>query len=163
MSVAAILLCTTLVTNVGNTSVATRDCREVAPPMVMKAPVQNTTVAYMQPPVATNNQTVVARWTEKSATEVQSANSVELQAMLPVNGTVSPTEASKPAIAKPVKPYRMKAAKQSQNRKLRKTPRRVKETREANRISRPAIQHRPAKKLSAWEKLQGMLIGRPRT
>ena len=163
MSLAAILICTTLVTNVGNMSIVTNDCREVAPPMVMKAPTENKTVAFMQPPPVTVNETVVERWVEKAETEVQPANSVDLQAMLPANDSVSPTVEPKPAIAKSAKPNRMKAAKHFQNRKLRKAPRRAMGTREANRIQRPAIQHRQPKKLTAWEKLQGILIGRPKT
>lgn len=163
MTVAAILICTTLVTNVGNMSIATNDCREVAPPMVMKAPAENKTVSLKQPPPATTNETVVERWAEKAATEVQPANSVDLQAMLPANDSFSPTVDAKPAIAKSAKPNRMKAAKQSQNRKLRKAPRRAMGAREANRIQRPAVQHRQPKKLTAWEKLQGILIGRPKT
>ncbi len=163
MSLAAILICTTLVTNVGNTSVVTNDCREVAPPMVMKAPTENKTVAFMQPPPATVNETVVEPWAEKAETEVQPASSVDLQATLPENDSVSPTVEPKLTVAKSAKPNRVKAAKQSQNRKLRKAPRRAMGIREANRIQRPAIQLRQPKKLTAWEKLQGILIGRPKT
>ncbi len=163
MSIAAILLCTTLVTNVANTSVVTRECREVAPPIVMKAPAENKTVAFIQPSLATINETVVDRSAEKAETELQPVNSVSLQAMLPVDDSLSPTVFPKPVTAKAAKPKRFKAAKQFQNRKLRKAQRRAVEIREANRIENPAVQHRQPKKLTPWEKLQGIMIGRPKT
>jgi hypothetical protein len=163
MTVAAILICTTLVTNVGNTSVVTNDCREVAPPMVMKAPVENKSVAFMRPPPVTINETVVQPWAERAETEVQPAYSVDLQSIISADDPLSPLAVAKPAIAKSAKPIRLKAAKQTQNRKLRKAPRCALGNRQANRIQRPAIQLRQPKKLTAWEKLQGILIGRPKT
>ena len=161
MTIAAILLCTTLVTNVDNTSVVTRECREVMPPIVMKAPTENMSIAYMQPAPETMNGPKVDLWEKKVVTQVQAARSVSLQAMLPAEEAVEPTVVPAPAVLKSVKPKRLKAAKQSQNRKLRKAPRRAAEIRDANRMQRPAAQQAKPKKLTAWEKLKGILISRP--
>ena len=161
MTIAAILLCTTLVTNVGHTSVVTRECREVAQPIVMNAPVESKTIALLQPAAATISGPKVERWSKKADTQVEAARSVSLQAMLPAEDSLAPTVAPEPAIAKPAHTMRLRAAKHSQNRKLRKAPRRAVDIREANRIQRPAIQYRDPRTLTAWEKLQGIMISRP--
>jgi hypothetical protein len=161
MTIAAILLCTTLVTNVGNTSVVTRDCREVAPPIVMKAPTESKTIALIQPAAATINDLKFERWSNKAETQVQAARSVSLQAMLPAEDAIAPTVAPEPAIAKPANTKRVRAAKYSQNRKLRKVSRRAVEIREANRMQRPAVQYRDPRKLTPWERLKGIMISRP--
>lgn len=157
------LICTTLVTNVGNTSIVTNDCREAPAPIVMKVPVENKTTTIMQPPPALKSGTVVGQSFDRATVEVQPANTVDLQAMAAATDAVSPILAPKPVFATDAKPKRVKAQKQSQSRKLRKAPRRAMAIREANGIPRPAIQQRQTRKLTAWEKLQGILIGRPRT
>ena len=101
------------------------------------------------------------RWSNKAETQVQAARSVSLQAMLSAEDSLAPAVAPEPAFAKPANTKRLRAAKHSQNRKLRKASRRAVEIREANRIQRPAVQYRNPRKLTPWEKLQGILISRP--
>jgi hypothetical protein len=151
MASVAVLICTTLISTVGNMTTATRDCREVASPIAITATAQNKTVITMQPPPSTLIEGVAT----KTRTKKLPSKALDQRALAAAGSDLTP-KLTKWAIAKSDKSRRLKGAKKAQKRKLPKSPRRKSATRDSNRLSSPALQQQPSQKATMWEKLTGI-------
>ena len=151
MSAAAILVCTTLITNAGNGSIVTRECHAVEPQSAVAAPASADINTTPSPASITTKET--------SLEPVVGQDDVAVPKPEPATTIVKPAEVvAKPAAAvvKPAKPKRTGFAKYVPHHKMHKTSRGVGTTPEAYAILQPALRHRPPKKPTVWAKVRNL-------